>query len=340
MQGTSPRVAPETELPTDKKDMPPDMRSEIRIADFNFDINGDGDVDPFEKKVMNAFKAADRDNSGTLTPVEMLEIMRGMAEQHKTNKRLGRTVFGLIALVVLLIAALVGVSISGAMVGGEMIKESKVPDCSDPSIAGYSSKCESGNLVRTGSVESFVGSIFDMPAVPTNQLAYMRDITMYIDMTSDANVGGVVEATFKLAGAYKSSDTKAWLRTVDGHTIELDATAKTGTIKMDGVSFPVLETLSNAQGRRLETAEDAPVGLLKTGKELAQSHLERRRKLQFGGGGFGGALLTTGSFTMMAASGGFRRDRRDRQLQFGGGGFGGALLTTGSFTMMAASGGF
>ena len=93
MQGTSPRVAPETELPTDKKDMPPDMRSEIRIADFNFDINGDGDVDPFEKKVMNAFKAADRDNSGTLTPVEMLEIMRGMAEQHKTNKRLGRTVF-------------------------------------------------------------------------------------------------------------------------------------------------------------------------------------------------------------------------------------------------------
>ena len=26
---------------------------------------------------------------------------------------------------------------------------------------------------------------------------------------------------------------------------------------------------------------------------------------QFGGGGFGGALLTTGSFTMMAASGGF-----------------------------------
>ena len=27
------------------------------------------------------------------------------------------------------------------------------------------------------------------------------------------------------------------------------------------------------------------------------------RRLQFGGGGFGGALLTTGSFTMMAASG-------------------------------------
>merc|ERR1719174_1194128 len=100
----------------------PNMASEIRIADFNFDINGDGNLDPFEKKVMAAFKAADRDNSGTLTPVEMLEIMRGMAESEKTKKRLGRTVFGLIGLVVLLILALVGVSISGAMVGGEVIK--------------------------------------------------------------------------------------------------------------------------------------------------------------------------------------------------------------------------
>merc|ERR1712167_517094 len=60
---------------------------------------------------------------------------------------------------------------------------------------------------------------------------------------------------------------------------------------------------------------------------------------QFGGGGFGGALLT-GSFTMMAASGGFEEEEELGESQFGGGGFGGALLTTGSFTMMAASGGF
>ena len=37
-----------------------------------------------------------------------------------------------------------------------------------------------------------------------------------------------------------------------------------------------------------------------------QSNIASSRELlQFGGGGFGGALLTTGSFTMMAASGGF-----------------------------------
>jgi len=33
-------------------------------------------------------------------------------------------------------------------------------------------------------------------------------------------------------------------------------------------------------------------------------------------------------------------DKNNNTRQFGGGGFGGALLTTGSFTMMAASGGF
>merc|ERR1712146_280841 len=50
------------------------------------------------------------------------------------------------------------------------------------------------------------------------------------------------------------------------------------------------------------------------------------------GGTFGGALLTSGSFTMMAASGGFEEEESDElgEGQFGGT-FGGALLTSGSF---------
>ena len=103
------------------------MHNEIRIADFNFDINGDGNLDAFEKKVAAAFKAADKDNSGTLTPVEMLEIMRHMSESAKAAKRMGRTIMGLAGLVVLLILTLGGVSVAGAVVGGEAIKESKVP---------------------------------------------------------------------------------------------------------------------------------------------------------------------------------------------------------------------
>ena len=155
----SPKVAPE---PVRKRtETTHEMHNEIRIADFNFDINGDGNLDPFEKKVMAAFKAADKDNSGTLTPVEMLEIMRHMAESSKAAKRMGRTIAGLIAIVVLLIATLGGVSVAGAVVGGEAIKESKVPDCSDPSEDDP--RCSPSNLVRVGQVESFTDSLFDLP---------------------------------------------------------------------------------------------------------------------------------------------------------------------------------
>jgi len=226
----------------------------------------------------------------------------------------------------MLIIALVGVSISGAMVGGEAIKESKVPDCSDPAVAAISGKCDAGKMVRVGAVESFFDSVFDLPAVPTNQLAYIRDVTFYADMTSDAAVGGPVEATFKVAGAYKRSDTQAWLRTTDGNTIELDAAAQTGTLTManGGAVYPLSSTPpTSSAGRRLETAADAPMVATKTGRQLAESHATRRREL-----GFSGALMTSGSFTMMAST---TLDRR-REL-----GFSGALMTSGSFTMMAST---
>jgi len=182
-------------------------------------------------------------------------------------------------------------------------------------------------MVRVGAVESFVDSVFDLPTAPTNQLAYLRDVTMYVDMTADAAVGGPVEATFKVAGAYKRSDTKAWLRTTDGGTIELDAAAQAGTFTMasGGPAFPLSSTPPQvADGRRLETAADAPMVATKTGRQLAESHATRRREL-----GFSGALMTSGSFTMMAATGLNRR----RELSFTG-----ALMTSGSFTMMASTG--
>ena len=142
------------------------MDSQVRIADFSFDVNGDGVLDPFEKKIKEAFHAADTDGSGTLSPAEMLTIMRQMYEGEKAQKRMGRTIWGLSGLVVLLIVALTGVSIAGAVVGGEAIKESKVPDCSDPDPT----QCDGSNVVNVATVESYVESIFDLPAAPTNQV--------------------------------------------------------------------------------------------------------------------------------------------------------------------------
>ena len=148
---------------------------------------------------------------------------------------------------------------------------------------------------------------------------------MYVDMSASAAVGGPVEATFKLAGAYKRSDTQAYLRTTDGSTIFLDAEARTGTLTLDGATYPVSEEEPTTEGgRRLATSgADTPIVATVTARQLAQRHSERRKL-------FNGALMTSGSFGMMAAGGG---DMRRRQL------FSGALISSGSYTMMAASAG-
>merc|ERR1712096_216848 len=73
------------------------------------------------------------------------------------------------------------------------------------------------------------------------------------------------------------------------------------------------------------SAADAPTPVKDVAKENTDLGEEE--------GSFGGALMTSGSFTMMAAnSGGFGEE----ELGEGEGSFGGALMTSGSFTMMAA----
>ena len=60
------------------------------------------------------------------------------------------------------------------------------------------------------------------------------------------------------------------------------------------------------------------------GRHVGARHAQKRRREL----SFQGALMTSGSFTMMAATNLNRR----REL-----GFNGALMTSGSFTMMAAT---
>ena len=111
---------------------------------------------------------------------------------------------------------------------------------------------------------------------------------------------------------------------------------------MDGATYPVSETLPTG-GRRLETTPDAPMAALVTGRQLAKHHDEERRL-------FGGALMTSGSFTMMAGGGMGRRELTeedagaerlettpDAAMTGRRNMWTGALMTSGSFTMMAAS---
>ena len=267
----------------------------------------------------------DTNGDGVFSVTEVRQIVNDVQAQRSLNKQLKKVSFGLAALVVLLIGALIGCSIVGAQVGGNSIKESHVHD---------PAKAKGGQPVATAQIESFA-TLWNLPAIDTAVLAYMRDITCYVDLTTKPAVGGVVEASFKLASAYKRSDTQLFLETLAGHTIEIDAAAKTGTITMGGVAYPLSDALpTTAAGRKLEvdTLDNLPEVALVTRRELAVEHAKRREL------SFTGALQTSGSFTMMASATFGRRRALEqvdgkRELSFAG-----ALMTSSSFTMMAAAG--
>ena len=61
----------------------------------------------------------------------------------------------------------------------------------------------SGEVTRVDTVESHT-TLWDMPAVSVNTLAKLKEMTMFVDMSADPAVGGWVEATFKVEGAYKA----------------------------------------------------------------------------------------------------------------------------------------
>merc|ERR1712146_84474 len=83
------------------------------------------------------------------------------------------------------------------------------------------------------------------------------------------------------------------------------------------VTADELKDLSSADAPAPVTEKKA-VAAAKTDNNLGESE------------GWGGALMTSGSFTLMAANSGL-----EEEGELEGEGWGGALMTSGSFTMMA-----
>ena len=148
----------------------PATEAGIRIADFDFDLDKDGTVDAFEKKVMQAFKAADADNSGILTHAEMLGVMKDMANMNKSNSGLKKMLATAVAIIVMLIGAMLAVSIAA----GEMVKESHVG-------ATGEMRSTTGGVVAVDSVESFT-DIYDTALLGTEDLSKIKSMTFFIDM--------------------------------------------------------------------------------------------------------------------------------------------------------------
>merc|ERR1711871_1885051 len=90
------------------------------------------------------------------------------------------------------------------------------------------------------------------------------------------------------------------------------------------------------QADELKDLSSADVAPAVASGEVEAAAEEDGEDLGEGTGSFSGALMTSGSFTMMA-SGGFEEEELGEGE--GTGSFSGALMTSGSFTMMA-SGGF
>ena len=300
------------------------VKGGIPIFSLNPDSDGDGKVEQWEVEVFNRIKDADADKSGSISVKELFGVIKQAAESDRAKRLFRRLFFVAVVVIFLLIGAMLGMG----LVAGEAVKENRNPDCDEGG-------CDPSRLVSVGSVESFVDSIFDLPAAPTNQLAYLKSLTMYVDMSTTSNAllpAALVESSFKIAGAFKPSDTEAYLVTDNGYTIMLDASARTGTVTIEGETFAVTDQLTEASRRSLKTSADPQLVPTLSGRKLAEQHEERRRL-------WGGSLMTSGSFTMMA-SGGMRRELAEestpanRRMNWGG-----ALMTSGSFTMMAATGG-
>jgi hypothetical protein len=253
---------------------------QIKISDFDFDFDKDGKVDAFEQKIQNALKAADTDGSGTLTQAEFVSVLRQMADTEKQNKNLGKKVTALSVLSVVLLLLLTAVSVVGAVVGGNSIKESHVD----------------GTRVMTDKTGEAVGvataveahGLWTLPTLSVEVLGNFKTLMFYIDMTANPEVGTWSVASTRPTTMYKKSAEKLVLVTSEGFKITVDSKAKVGSIEMSGVSYPIAEEAPPTSRRSLqalmdpEPAEGAPP--------------MRRRRLRRGG------LSTQGSFTMTAGS--------------------------------------
>ena len=132
----------------------------------------------------------------------------------------------------------------------------------------------SGQAVKVDQVEDHK-SLWDMPAMAPAKLAKLQSVTVL----ATARTAGATPmvSTLKVNAVYQSTGVLT-LDVASGATLIIDAAAKTAT-------------LTKASGEVLDVVDH------KSAKGTALLNLMA--------GSFAGALMTSGSFTMMAAGGGY-----------------------------------
>ena len=201
---------------------------------------------------------------------EVADAKRGEAEQRRAKRMVMWALLVAVLMIFVLLGGMIGISFGA----NEATKESHVN--ADGLMTGLD-----GSSVKTEEVRSYA-TLYDLPRIETNILARLDQLTVGLAADSAGEWPAAAQATFKVVSALKPSDDEVYLFLASGAVAHIDAKNTTGRVELaDGAAFSVV------------VDEEA---------ELARRR--NRRHLQFGGA-FGGALLTSGSFTMMAASGGF-----------------------------------
>ena len=189
-------------------------------------------------------------------PLRVRRIVNDVAASEKSNSLLKKFSGALVLILLAMTGALFGVSYAGGRV------PQGVARAPDPAIAPTHAalptlprriQCPplllqvksdgtmlalSGEVTRVDTVESHT-TLWDMPAVSVNTLAKLKEVTMFVDMSADPAVGGWVEATFKVEGAYKASADKVFLQINSADTITINRAALSGTLRKGGVDFPI-----------------------------------------------------------------------------------------------------
>ena len=166
----------------------------------------------------NRIKDADADKSGSISVKELFGVIKAAANSDRLKKLFQRLFGVSLVVIAILIGAMLGMGmISGEMVKESHVPNCADPQADDRALAlspperpcahdaptpapspdrlrvwpprltfdrargaacFASARCNPANLVMTGSPESYVESIFELPAVPTQQLAHLKQITM------------------------------------------------------------------------------------------------------------------------------------------------------------------
>jgi len=244
----------------------------------------DGVIDAIEEVMMKY----DKDKNGTFSIAEVKTIVTDFQAKSQQVKNLKKV----LVVGFLISVAVCAVLFSMMFASNEAAKENHTKN-------GMMVDLDS-NPVQVDTVVS-EAYLWDLPRVPLQYFKKMEALSIFIDVSNHASLpAGIYESSFKISSASKLTDDVMYLRTYEGYMINIDRTSKTGTIDMDGHKFPIYD---ESKKRRL-SGTSSPHSVCSDGDDVC---FPRRR---WGGAadehgrrlGFGGALMTSGSFTMMAGA--------------------------------------